>query len=85
MLFVSVPKKLLAWMGDFSLCTCVCACAYLLDILLEHAQLQSLVQSNLSMLPNILETPLMVENLVNHIQDAVNLRNNSNVNWTVRF
>lgn len=50
-----------------------CVCVYLLDILLEHTQLQPLVQSDLSMLPNVFETPLMVENLVHHIQDAMNL------------
>lgn len=63
----------------------VCLCIYLLDILLEHTQLQPLVQSDLSMLPNVLETPLMVEDLVNHIQDAMNLRNNSKVNSTAMF
>lgn len=52
---------------------------YLLDILLEHTQLQSLVQSDLSMLPNVLKTSLMVKNLVNHVQDAVNLQNNKTV------
>lgn len=51
----------------------VCVCVYLLDVLLEHTQLQSLVQSDLSVLPNILETPLVVENLVHHVQDAVDL------------
>lgn len=51
----------------------MCVCVYLLDVLLEHTQLQSLVQSDLSVLPNILETPLVVENLVHHVQDAVDL------------
>lgn len=50
-----------------------CVCAYLLDILLEDAQLQPLVQSDLPMLPDILKTPLMVEDLMHNIQDAVNL------------
>lgn len=57
-----------------SFCVNACVFVYLLDILLEHTQLQPLVQSDLSMLPNILETPLMVEDLVNHIQDAMYLR-----------
>lgn len=51
----------------------VCVFVYLLDILLEHAQLQPLMQTDLSMLPNILKTPLMVEDLVHNIQDAMNL------------
>lgn len=53
--------------------------AYLLDVLLEDAQLQPLVQSDLSMLPDILKTPLMVEDLVHNIQDAMNLQENSDV------
>lgn len=52
---------------------------YLLHILLEHTQLQPLVKSDLSMLPNVLQTPLMVKNLVHHVQDAVNL--SSYTNW----
>lgn len=48
-------------------------CAYLLDILLKDAQLQPLVQSDLPMLPDILQTPLMVEDLMHNIQNAVNL------------
>ena len=58
-------------------------CTYLLDVLLEHTKLQPLVKSNLSMLPDILETPLMVENLVNHVQDAMDLQKNSNVSEMV--
>lgn len=58
---------------------CVYGCVYLLHILLEHAQLQPLVQSDLSMLPDILKTPLMVEDLMHNIQDAMNLQNNSDV------
>lgn len=57
-------------------------CVYLLDVLLEHAQLQPLVQSDLPMLPDILETPLMVKDLVHNVQDAVNLQNNSDVTET---
>lgn len=67
----------------FLLCFLGFVCMYLLDVLLEHTQLQPLVKSNLSMLPDILETPLMVENLVNHIQDAMDLQNNSNVSEMV--
>lgn len=52
---------------------CGFVCAYLLDILLEHAQLQPLVQPDLPMLPDILKTPLMVEDLMHNIQNAVNL------------
>lgn len=52
----------------------VCAHAYLLDVLLEHTQLQPLVKSNFSVLPDVLQTPLMVEHLVHHIQDAVDLQ-----------
>ena len=66
-------------------CVCVCVCVYLLDILLEHTQLQPLVQSDLSVLPNVLEAPLMVQNLVHHVQDAVDLRHDSNVNQTATF
>lgn len=53
---------------------CAFVCTYLLDILLKHAQLQPLVQSDLPMLPDILKTPLMVEDLMHNIQDAVNLQ-----------
>lgn len=58
---------------------CLCFRAYLLDVLLEHAQLQPLVQPHLSMLPDVLEAPLMVEDLMHDIQDAVNLQNSSDV------
>lgn len=54
-------------------------CGYLLDVLLEHAQLQPLVQSDLPVLPDILETPLMVKDLVHNVQDAVNLQSNSDI------
>lgn len=52
---------------------------YLLDVLLEHAQLQPLVQPDLPVLPDILEAPLVVQDLVHDIQDAVNLQKHSDV------
>lgn len=58
--------------GLASVCSFVCA--YLLDVLLEHAQLQPLVQSDLPMLPDILQTPLMVEDLMHNVEDAMNLQ-----------
>lgn len=60
-------------------------CVYLLDILLEYTELQSLVQSDLSMLPNVLQTPLMVKNLMNHVQDTVHLQRNTNVSLIGRW
>lgn len=50
-----------------------CVRTHLLDILLEHTQLQPLVQSDFPVLPNVLQAPLVVQNFMNHIQDAVNL------------
>lgn len=58
-------------------------CVYLLDVLLEHAQLQPLVQSDLPVLPDILKAPLMVQYLMHNIQDAMNLQNHSDVTATL--
>ena len=47
---------------------------YLLDVLLEHTQLEPLVQADLAVLPDVLQPPLVVKNLMDHVQDTVDLR-----------
>lgn len=47
---------------------------YLLYVLLEDTQLESLVQSDLAVLPDILQPPLVVQNLVDDVQNTVDLR-----------
>ena len=49
---------------------------YLLDVLLEHTQLEPLVQADLAVLPDVLQPPLVVKNLMHHVQDTVDLREN---------
>lgn len=45
---------------------------YLLNVLLKHAQLQTLVQPDLTVLPDVLQLPLVVQNLVDDVQNMVN-------------
>ena len=45
--------------------------SYLLDVLLEDAELQALVQPDFAVLPDALQAPLVVQDLVDHVQDAV--------------
>lgn len=47
------------------------AVCYLLDILLEDAELQALVEPHLAVLPDALKPPLVVQHLVHHIQHLV--------------
>lgn len=44
---------------------------YLLDVLLEDAELQPLVQPHLAVLPDALEAPLVVQHLMHHVQHLV--------------
>lgn len=44
---------------------------YLLDVLLEDAELQPLVEPHLAVLPDALESPLVVQHLVHHVQHLV--------------
>ena len=44
---------------------------YLLDVLLEDAELQALVEPHLAVLPDALEPPLVVQHFVHHIQHLV--------------
>ena len=46
-------------------------CVYLLNVLLEHTQLQALVQPDLAVLPDVLQLPLVVQHLVDHVQHVV--------------
>jgi len=51
---------------------CLCVCVHhLLDVLLEHAELQALVQAHLAVLPDVLQLPLVVQHLVDDVQHAV--------------
>lgn len=47
------------------------AVCYLLDVLLEDAELQALVEPHLAVLPDALEPPLVVQHFVHHIQHLV--------------
>lgn len=47
------------------------ACCYLLHILLEDTELQPLVEPHLAVLPDALQSPLVVQHLVHHIQHLV--------------
>lgn len=44
---------------------------YLLNILLKHTQLQTLVQAHFAMLPDVLQLSLVVQHLVNDVQYVV--------------
>lgn len=60
-------SRLPAWWGGVpGTGTC-----YLLDVLLEDAELQPLVQPHLAVLPDALEAPLVVQHLVHHVQHLV--------------
>lgn len=48
----------------------VCA-HYLLDILLKHTQLQTLVKTHFAMLPDVFQLSLVVQHLMNDVQDVV--------------
>ena len=45
--------------------------SYLLDVLLEDAELQPLVEPHLAVLPDALEPPLVVQHLMHHVQHLV--------------
>lgn len=62
----------------------MCVRAHLLDVLLEHTQLQPLVQSDLAVLPDVLQAPLMVQDLVDHVQDAVDLQEGQTISEKLR-
>lgn len=47
------------------------AARYLLDILLEDAELQPLVEPHLAVLPDALKPPLVVQHLMHHVQHLV--------------
>lgn len=47
------------------------AVCYLLDVLLEDAELQPLVEPHLAVLPDALEPPLVVQHLMHHVQHLV--------------
>ena len=47
------------------------AVCYLLDVLLEDAQLQPLVEPHLAVLPDVLQLPLVVQHLMDDVQDVV--------------
>lgn len=44
---------------------------YLLDVLLEDAELQALVEPHLAVLPDVLQLPLVVQHLMDDVQDVV--------------
>lgn len=65
--------------------------AYLLNVLLEDAELEPLMQPDLPVLPEALQPPLVVQDLVHHVQDAVHRlgvigsgRQRLSVPWTQR-
>lgn len=45
--------------------------AHLLNILLEDAELQALMQAEFAVLPDVLQLPLVVQDLVDDVQDVV--------------
>lgn len=45
---------------------------YLLNILLEYTQLQTLVQPDLTVLPDVLQLSLVMQNLMDDVQNMVN-------------
>lgn len=45
--------------------------AHLLDVLLEDAELQPLVQPHLAVLPDVLQLPLVMQHLVDDVQHVV--------------
>lgn len=47
------------------------AVCYLLDVLLEDAELQPLVEPHLAVLPDALKPPLVVQHLMHHVQHLV--------------
>lgn len=46
-------------------------CVYLLDILLKNAELQTLVQTNFTVLPDVFQLSLVMQHLVDYVQDMV--------------
>lgn len=46
-------------------------CAYLLDVLLKHAELQALVQTHFTVLPDVFQLSLVMQHLVDDVQDVV--------------
>lgn len=86
MLFKSSPKGIMKYHVQFSVphlhprgssevfqvneYMCMCA-LYLLNVLLEHTQLQTLVQPDLAVLPDVLQLPLVMENLMDDVQNMV--------------
>ncbi len=84
MLFKSSLKGITKCHAQFSLphlgyfqvneyvCVCVCVCVfYLLNVLLEYTQLQTLVQPDLTVLPDVLQLPLVMQNLMDDVQNMV--------------
>lgn len=45
--------------------------AHLLNVLLEDTELQALVQAEFAVLPDVLQLPLVVQDLVDDVQDVV--------------
>lgn len=43
----------------------------LLDVLLEDAELQALVEAEFAVLPDVFQLPLVVQNLMDDVQDVV--------------
>lgn len=46
-------------------------CVYLLDVLLEDAELQTLVQPNFAMLPDVFQLSLVMQHLVDDVQNMM--------------
>lgn len=44
---------------------------YLLNVLLEYTQLQTLVKPDLTVLPDVLQLPLVMQNLMDDVQNMV--------------
>ncbi len=57
-------------LGYFQVNECVCV-FYLLNVLLEYTQLQTLVQPDLTVLPDVLQLPLVMQNLMDDVQNMV--------------